>query len=72
MIPQGARATARVDRVANGTAFADVHDGNGNELVHGGRWLTTNPSAEPYRPRAVPATPCRGAIGDWPLPRHSL
>jgi hypothetical protein len=39
MIPQGARAAARVDRVANGTAFADIHDGNGNELVHGGDGL---------------------------------
>ena len=36
MIPQGARAAARIDRVANRTAFADIHDGNGNKLVHGG------------------------------------
>jgi hypothetical protein len=39
MIPQGAGGGVCVDRVANRNAFSDIHDGNGNELVHGGDGL---------------------------------
>src|SRR5262249_4506418 len=75
IIPQRARPHTCIQRMANGSAFAHIHDRNRNGLVHGRRCLRlfrrlnhTIPGARSPRPPPAAAP----KLIHWPAPRHYL